>query len=266
MERFDTIKVSLRENHHRLVLTDKPFVTGYKRERQEAEPMTDERRKASQKSAKRRARQNMQDIVDSNQWSWFITGTLSPDKVADRSDYDAVARSVSQRLKNIGRNHPGMEYIIVPEQHKDGSWHFHGLMTGEGFRMVDSGHKDGKRRSIFNWKEWTLGWSTATRIDDSAKAGNYIGKYVRKENGVPFGKRRFWASRGADKSVKEHALLGTAGRKELQDSSRERAETSRESTISALRDDGVVMTITYGQYRGRKAESQSAPIERLRQA
>jgi hypothetical protein len=242
------------------VTTDKAFYSGYIRRRKEAEPMTDERRAAAKRSAERRARQKMHDIVDSNVWDWFITGTLDSEKVGDRYDYESVSAKVAQRLDNIRRRISGATILMVPERHKDGAWHFHGLLSGFGDSIgtIITEHKDNKGRPVYNWGLWTLGHSTATKVGDSEKAGKYLAKYMTKDNGLPEGKRRYWATHGADKSERSKADIGIEGQKQLHEALAKNAMTASGKTVKAVRSDGIEMQITYQKYTGRKAANQAS--------
>lgn len=72
-----------------------------------------------------RARAAVRDIALCNQFDYFITWTLDGSLI-NRYDADEVKRRVLTFLKNkVHRN--GFAYVIVPEFHKDGAIHFHGL-------------------------------------------------------------------------------------------------------------------------------------------
>ena len=135
------------------------------------------------------------DIARSNEWEWFITLTFNPDKVK-RFDYADCTKKVSDWLSNARRKCPNMKYLVVPEIHKDGAWHFHGLFSDcSELGFVDSGHKY-NGREVFNVGAYNFGWTTAIRIDDQHKTCSYLTKYVTKELcGLTKGKKRYWNSR-----------------------------------------------------------------------
>ncbi|XCP83781.1 hypothetical protein ABXS75_11905 [Roseburia hominis] len=143
------------------------------------------------------------DIAKSNRWEWFFTLTFDPEKV-NSFDYSECSKKLSQWLKNIkNRGNSELKYLIVPELHKSGRWHFHGLFAGcDNMEFTDSGHRDKKGRVIYNIGRYKLGFSTVTKIDDMQKACSYIVKYVSKELcSVTKGKKRYWASNNCDKPV-----------------------------------------------------------------
>ena len=153
---------------------------------------------------------NIYDIVRCNHWEWFFTFTFAPDKVTDRYDYEELSKVMSKWLNNIRvRKCPDMVYFVVPELHKDGAWHFHGLFSRcEGLTMVDSGHMDDKGRVIYNIKDYKFGFTTATQVGDSAKACSYLVKYITKELcAVTPNMRRYWASKNVNRPTEEFCIL-----------------------------------------------------------
>ena len=142
-----------------------------------------------------RTKRNIVYLSRSNSWEWFVTFTLNPEKV-DRYDYVESSKKVRKFLNNLRRLAPDMVYLIVPELHQDGAWHYHGLMSGiDSLDMVDSGVKDSKGRAIYNMSAYKLGYSTCSRIGESDAAANYVMKYITKElcEGTK-GRQRYWTS------------------------------------------------------------------------
>lgn len=147
----------------------------------------------------KRARNMVYDIARSNTWDWFLTITFDGQKV-DRYDFDAVVASLGAFTKALRR--AGCQWLFVPEQHRDGAWHFHGLISGDlpVIRAVhpQSGRPlfDRKGNEIYNACIYKLGFSTVTRIKNQARVATYITKYISKSDDVPAGRKRYWASRG----------------------------------------------------------------------
>lgn len=134
-----------------------------------------------------RARQIVFDIARSNKWDWFITITMDP-KLIDRYDYNACAAEI-MRYTRFLRDH-GCESLIVPEQHKDSAFHFHGLVRGD-LPVVPSAVSD----EVFNLKGYSMGFTTASKVKDSKKVSSYLSKYISKDMSVPKGRKRYWASK-----------------------------------------------------------------------
>lgn len=152
---------------------------------------------------------NIYELTRSNMWDYFITLTFDPQKV-DRFNYDDCAKNVSKWLNNMKKNYaPDLRYILVPELHKNGAYHFHGLVANCG-KMVfsDSGHKTKIKQVIYNLDNYKLGFTTATRVTDSNRASSYITKYITKELcATTKGKKRYWSSKNLNAPQIEKFLM-----------------------------------------------------------
>lgn len=151
----------------------------------------------------RRARAKLRRLALANSFDYFVTLTLD-EKEVDRYDAKAIMQRVNRWLDNMVRRH-GLRYILVPEQHKDGAWHFHGFLAGDGLRIVDSGTiklpgiKKPRRpcceaqrqewlanggHIVYNLPQWTLGFTTAmTLYGEYSAAVAYVCKYIGKQEG-----------------------------------------------------------------------------------
>lgn len=141
----------------------------------------------------RRARAKLRRLALANQFEYFVTLTLDPAKI-DRYDGAAVTKALGQWCDNMVRRH-GLRYILVPERHKDGAFHFHGFFAG-GIEANDSGVEwDG--RPVYNLPQWKLGFTTAQRLYGEYHAAvGYCCKYIGKQSGErPLG--RWYYSGGA---------------------------------------------------------------------
>lgn len=127
----------------------------------------------------RRARAQLRRLALANSFDYFVTLTLDAEKI-DRYDGAAVTKALSQWCNNMVKRH-GLRYILVPELHQDGAFHFHGFMAGEGLKTVDSGVEwDG--RPVYNLPQWTLGFTTAQRLYGTYSAAvGYCCKYIGKQ-------------------------------------------------------------------------------------
>lgn len=129
----------------------------------------------------RRARAKLRRLALSNGFDYFVTLTLDPARI-DRYDGEAVVKALGRWADNMVRRH-GLRYILVPERHKDGAYHFHGFMAGSGLIAKESGVEwDG--RPVYNLPQWTLGFTTAQRLyGDYHAAVGYCCKYIGKQDG-----------------------------------------------------------------------------------
>ena len=150
--------------------------------------------------AKRRARNALRDIALSNtDFSHFVTLTLDAAHV-DRYDPKSIIRKLNTWADNQVRR-KGLKYILVPEYHKDGAVHFHGLinaalpLVASGAYSLRGGGKPRKPRSaaqrtqwlaegaqpVYNLPAWKLGYTTAIPLyGERSAAIGYVCKYIAK--------------------------------------------------------------------------------------
>lgn len=212
------IKVSENRYETKYVLFDKPIQTGIVTDKK-PKKMTEEERKqadeANRRSAKTRAVESVIQYAGNNHWQYFSTITFDPKKV-DRKDFLACSFQVKRYFKalrqyNIDNNLPELEYLAVPEKHKDGAYHFHALMNNLPSERISRATNNGKElsdkagRPIFNF-DYTFGHTTVVPIgdknEDQAKVGSYIAKYITKDllSGIK-GAKCYWATRGLKKDT-----------------------------------------------------------------
>lgn len=149
---------------------------------------------ADMERSMRRARAKLRRLALANGFEYFVTLTLDPAKI-DRYDGAAVTKALGRWCDNMVRRH-GLRYILVPERHKDGAFHFHGFMAGSGLVAQASGVEwDG--RPVYNLPQWSLGFTTAQKLyGDYHAAVGYCCKYIGKQGGErPLG--RWYYSGGA---------------------------------------------------------------------
>lgn len=131
--------------------------------------------------SERRTIKNIFKIARSNIWEYFITLTYDQKRV-NRYDYDDCMMCAKEYFNYIRKNFaPDIMYMLVPEQHKDGAWHIHGLLAHIGnLKIVDSGRKDDKGRTIYSSSAYYYGWCDFTKIGSNFAAAYYMTKYVTK--------------------------------------------------------------------------------------
>ena len=134
----------------------------------------------------RRARAKVRRLALANDFRWFVTLTLSPDKV-NRYDAGEVVRKLSQWCNNQVKRR-GLKYVLVPERHQDGALHFHGFFN-DCLAATESGHRDKLGHMIYNLPGWTLGFTAAIEVyGDYAGAVAYVCKYIGKQGDKPAGR------------------------------------------------------------------------------
>ena len=182
------------------------------------ESIADEHERSVQNSMKR-AKNKIYDLSRSNEWDWFVTITFDAKKV-DRYDYSACTKKLSDWLKNLKRDCvDDFKYLIVPERHKDGAFHFHGLMSdSEHLRMKFSGHYTKDKEPIYNIGRYKFGFTTATRVKNNEASTKYITKYTTKDlMEHTKNKRKYWHSRNLNTPKEYTAVLPASDLNALHD-------------------------------------------------
>ena len=123
-----------------------------------------------------RARSQILDYCLCNKFEFFVTITINPKY--DRCNLDWLRRKTSQIIREMRIKYGGeFKYILIPEQHKDGAWHMHGLFDkdfGQDFYLNEHGYLD--------WNSYdSIGYSSISIIRDYLATIRYITKYIRKD-------------------------------------------------------------------------------------
>lgn len=150
-----------------------------------------------------------------NDFDLFWTLTFDSEKI-NSYDYLVVKAKIRAWLKGQREKHGKFSYLFIPELHKSGRLHFHGVTGGFSptltkARNIKTGRlvkKNGKQ--VYNADSYYLGFSTVTQIDSSEKVANYITKYITKELlAIPFGYKqpKYFSSRGLVKPIVSYENL-----------------------------------------------------------
>lgn len=167
--------------------------------------------------SRNRAINNIYNLARCNEWAWFVTITFDPNKV-NSIDYDEVTKKLSKWLNNLKTEDPGIKYLFVPEKHKKGGFHFHGIVNdSQALRMTYGGHDTRAGEPIYNIGRYKFGWTTATQVKNNEAVVKYITKYVTKDlmNTIK-GKKHFWASRNLSRPEEIKELLEPVDRLSLE--------------------------------------------------
>ena len=165
----------------------------------------------SQEVSRKRAVQMVYDIAKANIWDWFITLTFDP-IIVDSYDYDDCVKHIKLFTDVLRHKSKDFVYLLVPELHEKGRYHFHGLIKGplphkKAYHywtaepiLDDNGHQ------VYNIPIFKYGFTTAIKCYSQAATG-YVAKYITKQDAVPEGKKRYWASRNAARPKLEYLEL-----------------------------------------------------------
>lgn len=184
------------------------------------EPLTPEEQREYINRSRRRAYKRVRDIMDCNDFEWFMTFTLDGTKI-DRTDYKEFIKSVNRYFDNRVRRY-GWRYCAVVEYHKKlerngkHALHLHACVSGDKMNLVDSGtvirpcggkpvkratarkqgYSDDELKTVYNVSDWTLGHSTAIHTYGERLAlSRYITKYITKSDDKVGGR---WYYSGGD--------------------------------------------------------------------
>ena len=104
----------------------------------------------------------------------FVTIT-SHERLKDFAATEAVWRNAWSKLyAALKRNQPSLEYMIVPEKHKDGRMHVHAVWNAG---VSQKWLKDNARKRGLGYQAKVI------KIQDAAPAVRYITKYIGKDLG-----------------------------------------------------------------------------------
>ena len=77
-----------------------------------------------------RSKRCITDIILCNKFDYFCTFTFDESKI-DRFNYDVCQKKLRKFFNNFkNRYAPDFKYLIIPEFHKNGAIHFHGVCSG----------------------------------------------------------------------------------------------------------------------------------------
>lgn len=134
-----------------------------------------------------RARSVVLQVALCNNWEYFFTGTMN-EAVRNRYDLFSFVNSLMQWFRDLRKSGIPIEFLLVPETHKDGAWHIHGLLRGlpaselslfvpgiHPRRLVDGG--------FLNWPAYSkrYGFCSLGRVRDPISTAFYVTKYISKD-------------------------------------------------------------------------------------
>lgn len=155
-----------------------------------------------------RARSMLLQYALCNRWDYFITITVDPERF-DRDDLHGIRKYLAQWVRDYRKQYGSeFKYVLVPELHKKGGWHFHGLVSG-----IRSDHLSdfilglhptdlvrGQYRN-FGLLSKAVGFCSLSQIKNLLGASFYMTKYLTKDMVVSgFYEHLYFACRGLHKS------------------------------------------------------------------
>lgn len=173
-----------------------------------------------------RTRNTVYEIAACNDFQWFFTGTLNPEW-HDRNDLGEFRKKLSQAIRDFRKKTgDSVYYLLIPERHKSGAWHVHGLLGGlpvERLHRFEPNERLPLRilkrvrehEDVYNWEYYSkkFGFTTLTPIRDKAATTAYITKYITKEmtvDALESGAHLYYASIGLKRADVLFAGSGVA--------------------------------------------------------
>ena len=153
-----------------------------------------------------------------NDWKYFCTFTIAQSNF-DRKDlvtwHERFAQWIRDQRKKYRESALEFPYLLIPEQHKDGCWHMHGLfgdispllvsfrdMRSHGIKVPDYlVDKD-----YWNWPDYQkkFGFCSFGEIRNKVAVSFYVTKYMTKELGQrcqDVGLHLYYPSRGLNNAT-----------------------------------------------------------------
>lgn len=141
-----------------------------------------------------RARSTIYELALCNNFYWFVTITIN--SCYDRKNLNWFRSTTNQIIRNLRKKFNGelnLFYLLIPEKHKDGSYHMHGLFS---YDFIYDFYINKNR--YLSWNSYDqIGFSSISKIDNYVACCKYITKYISKEfKNVEKDKHTYFCSQG----------------------------------------------------------------------
>lgn len=150
-----------------------------------------------------RARSKVREYALCQHWEYFATFTLADEK-QDRFDIRGFIKDLGNWIQNYNKKyHCKLQYLIIPELHKNGAWHAHGLLRNVS---PDSLIKNEYGYLDMPYYKKRFGFISLSKVKSHEKCASYVTKYISKDVQATAahlqpGQHLYYASRGL--AVKE---------------------------------------------------------------
>ena len=151
-------------------------------EREEVKKWTLEKnRDKNLRDSMQRSKKSLIDYAFNNQWTYFATFTVNSE-LCDRNSLAACNKKIGMMLNQFRRYFcEGFKYLIVPEQHKDGAFHYHGMVYFPQDPEFTDVRVKGKIVRTIDYFTQFLGFNSFSKILNQVRAAKYITKYIDKQ-------------------------------------------------------------------------------------
>lgn len=148
----------------------------------------------SERCSLSRTKRNIRELALCNNFTHFATITINS-QYADRFHLQECQNALRKKLQKYKRYHKDFAYLFITEKHKDGAFHFHGLVKGLDFYINVNGYLSNK---VFD----EIGFNSFSKIKNFEKTCNYITKYITKDCVKNENNQIYICSRGLKKADK----------------------------------------------------------------
>jgi len=163
----------LNENSFKIIYLKQPIQTpGYEREKINRD-INDKKLDNSIS----RSRTRIFEYSMCNKFEYFITLSLNGEK-KNRYELKPFIKDLGQFIRDYRKKYKvDIQYILIPEKHKDGAWHMHGLIKG-----IPESHLHINDNGYLDWKAYKdkFGWISLGKVKNQEAVSKYITKYITK--------------------------------------------------------------------------------------
>lgn len=165
-----------------------------------------------------RARNKILEYVLCNDFVFFVTLTLSPAKY-DRHNLPKFIKDLGNFIQNYNRRkNADIKYLLIPEEHQDGTWHMHGFIMGLPYDRLELLELHGGRPFppkiivkiqkgylVYSFPEYEkrFGYNLFEPIRSKKASALYMSKYLTKDisrNVKDLGNHLYYCSKGLKKA------------------------------------------------------------------
>lgn len=143
-----------------------------------------------------RARRNVRDLILCNKFDFFCTFTFNAERI-DRHDFPRCKKRISQVFNDYKKRYsPDFRYLVIPEFHRDGAVHFHGMVSGirpadlvvpemiwKRNKRTDALEMVPNTQRYVDWPYYSkkLGFFSCSPVRNAEKCAWYVTKYITKD-------------------------------------------------------------------------------------
>lgn len=123
-----------------------------------------------------RSRRRIRELALANDFKYFATLTINSNS-CDRYSLEETQELVRKTIKAYKRKYGEFAYLFITEKHKDGAFHFHGLVKGLSDNDLYINNNGFNSSHMFD----TIGYNSFSCIKSTTRVANYILKYITKD-------------------------------------------------------------------------------------